>query len=124
LKSNGRFKYLLKEEDVSRPNEKYSPRYQFQFRDVGADPHLEKNANLRLVQLLALAPPDASALGLLEKNDQYYVSTVEVQSRYRTFHEKAAGTTPDLAVKRALEKLEDRLYRWRAGSGGASRVAA
>ena len=99
---------------MSRPRNKNSSRYQFHFRNVDSDPHLEKNANLRLVQLLALAPSDASAIGVLEKDKKHYFSSVVVQSRYCTFQEKAAATTPDSAVRRALEKLENRLYEWRA----------
>lgn len=97
--------------------EKNKIRYHFQFKNTERDADLEKMANLKLAQILALAPTDASALGVVENNDRYYVSVAEVKSRYRTFQEKAAGTTPHSAVRRALERLEDRLYRWRFGGG-------
>jgi len=98
---------------VSRPNRKPSWRYDFQLAKTEIDPRFEKDVNLKLVELLALAPPDASATGVLEKCDQFYWSSVAVESRYCNFQEKAAGTTPHSAVARALEKLENKLYEWR-----------
>lgn len=97
--------------------EKKLSRYQFEFQNVERDPDLEKMANLKLAEILALAPKDALATGAVENNDRYYIAVAEVKSRYREFKEKAAGTTPYSAVRRALERLEDRLYRWRFGGG-------
>jgi hypothetical protein len=102
---------------MGRAIEKNVSRYRFQFRNAEPDPELEKMANLKLAQILALAPSDATAVAMLENAHRYFVSVAEVQSRYRTFQEKAAGNTPQTAVRRALERLEDRLYRWRFGGG-------
>lgn len=97
-------------------------RYEFCLRDLGPDPELEKDAKLKLVQLLALAPPGATAFGFVEKSDRAYLAAVQVRSPYRTFLERASGVAPRTAVHRVLQKLEDRLYEWRFGGGpsGAS----
>ena len=92
-------------------------RYHFQFHDAETDADLKRWANLRLAQLLTLAPPDAVLVGSLSRTEKFYVSSVEVKSTFRNFYEKASGTTPNTAIKRVLEKLEDRLYRWRFGGG-------
>jgi hypothetical protein len=76
-------------------------RYQFCLKDLGPDPDLERFANLMLVQLLALAPPGASAFGFVEKGGRVYRA----------------------AVNRVLQKIEDRLYQWRYG-GGSSGASA
>jgi hypothetical protein len=102
---------------MNRATEKSISRYEFLFNGLGRDSDLERTANLKLVQLLALAPPDATAVGVVLKKDRYFTAAVEVKSRYRTFHEQAAGTTTHGAVRLVLEKLEDRLYRWRYGGG-------
>ncbi len=102
--------------------DKTSPRYRFKLHAFDYDPELEKSTNLKLAQLLALAPPDATAVCSLDidESDGYYVAEIEVKSRYRTFRERAAGVTPRTSVKHALEKIEDRLYRWRFGGGDAN----
>lgn len=92
-------------------------RYEFRFNICDKDSVLEKNANLKLAQLLAHSPPGATAVGLIEKSENHYVSAIEVQSPYRTFFEKAAGLTPQSAIKLALEKIENRIYQWRYGGG-------
>jgi hypothetical protein len=97
--------------------EKRTARYEFLFVGLDCDPELGKTANLKLAQLLALAPPDATAFGTVSQKERYYKAEVEVKSRYRTFREQAAGTTPHGSVRLALEKIEDRLYRWRYGGG-------
>ncbi len=98
-------------------NEKKISRYQFTAENITSDPELEKMANLKLAQLLALAPKDALAAARVENSGRYYVAVAEVKSRFRNFEEKSAGSTPYSAVRRALERLEDRLYRWRFGGG-------
>lgn len=90
-------------------------RYHFQFKNVERDTDLEKSAHLKLAQILASAPHDAAAVAVVENNGRYFASVAEVKSRYRTFQEKAAGTTPHSAVRKALERLEDRMQRWRFG---------
>lgn len=102
---------------MPQATEKKLSRYQFEFQNVERDSNLEKMANLKLAEILALAPKDALATGAVEINGRYYTATAEVKSRYRDFQEKAAGTTPYSAVRRALERLEDRLFRWRFGGG-------
>lgn len=97
--------------------EKKLSRYQFEFQNLERDPDLEKMASLKLAEILALAPKDALAAGTVENSGRYYTAIAEVKSRYRDFQEKAAGTTPYSAVRRALERLEDRLFRWRFGGG-------
>lgn len=88
-------------------------RYQFRFSNVDYDADLEKIANLKLAQILADAPSDSSAVAVVEHSGRYYASMAEIKSRYRTFQEKAAGTTPHSAVRKALERLNDRIHRWR-----------
>ncbi len=96
---------------------KNKTRYHFRFNNVPADPDLEKKTNLKLAQFLAIAPPGATAVGFLEKDEKHYTCAIEVSSPYRTFFEKAGGLTPNSAIQRALDKLEDQLYRWRFGGG-------
>jgi hypothetical protein len=98
-------------------NTQTKSRYCFRFNNIPADPDLERKTNLKLAQLLAIAPPGSTAVGFVEKNEKYYMSAIEVSSPYRTFLEKAGGLTPNSAIQRALEKLEDQLYRWRFGGG-------
>lgn len=92
-------------------------RYRFRFNDVPVDPDLERRTNLKLAQFLAIAPPGATAVGFVEKDGSFYMSAIEVSSPYRTFLGKAGGLTPNSAIQRTLEKLEDQLYRWRYGGG-------
>lgn len=82
-----------------------------------SDPELEKVSNLKLLQLLAYAPPGATATGRVDKTGQSYMASVDVHSSFRSFAAKAIGTTEAVAVKRVLEKIEDHLFRWRFGSG-------
>lgn len=96
---------------------KNKSRYHFRFNNVQVDSELAQRANLKLAQLLAIAPPGATGVGFLEKNEKVYLCAIEVSSPYRTFFEKAAALTPHSAVQRALDKLEDQLYSWRFGSG-------
>jgi hypothetical protein len=92
--------------------------YQFQFSRFQPDPDLKKRANLKLVQLLVLAPPGARASGRVETLSQSYLSSVEIRSPYREFRESAVGLTPEAAIDRVLNRIEERLYRWRFGGGG------
>jgi hypothetical protein len=108
---------------MMRASEKQNTRYEFNFKNIRVDADLQKKANLKLVELLALAPLDASAFGTVEDSGDYFISTVEVKSRYKTFVEKAAGTSPHSAVNRVLEKLENKLYQWRCGGNSNSSPA-
>ena len=90
----------------------------FHFDYVEHDPDLEKTANLKLVQLLAFAPPSATGVGWVEKTESGFLSTVRILSPFRTFTAKAMGTSAASAIMKALERLEDELYRWRFGGGG------
>lgn len=84
---------------------------------ASSDPGLEKTSNLRLLQLLAYAPPGTTATSRVDKTGQSYMASVDVHSSFKSFSAKANGTTEAAAVKRVLEKLEDQLFRWRFGSG-------
>lgn len=84
---------------------------------IGTDAELQKTANLRLIQLMAYAPPGARAIGRMEKVGKSYLATVEVKSSFRTFVANGLGNTEEGAVKRVLEKLEDQLFQWRFGRG-------
>ena len=88
----------------------------FQCKGMALDPELEKDANLKLIQLLALAPPGARSKGGMEKSGKNYLAEVKVHSHFRSFSSQAAGMNPRTAVLRALERLEDQLYRWRWGT--------
>lgn len=92
--------------------------YQFHFANVDPDPELTRKANLKLAQLVAIAPPGASATGVLERNERHYHSVIDVKSPYRSFHEEAVAKEPGTAIQRVLEKVEDRIYAWRFGRGG------
>lgn len=105
--------------------ENQKPYYQFCLNDIDHDSDLEKYANLGLVKLLALAPPKARASGVLQRYGDFFVSVVEVQSSYRSFEEKACALTAHKSIQKVLDKLEDRLQRWRAGgndNGNATHV--
>jgi hypothetical protein len=88
--------------------------------DADNEPEFAKAANLRLLQLLVDAPPGASAIGLVEKNDREYISLIKVRSPFRSFTASAAGTDAERTVGKALDRLEDELYRWRFGSSSGS----
>lgn len=92
-----------------------TPNYDFKFNLPEMDPELRREANLRLVQLLTLAPPGAKALGAIEKQGNHYVSIVEVTSPYRSFSQQAGGLTPQASINRVLDRLEDSIHRWRYG---------
>ena len=93
------------------------PSYQFKFNFDDVDSEIRRRANLRLVELLTLAPPGAKAVGVMDKEGRYYVSAIEVSSPYRSFFQKAVGLTPASTLSRVLERTEDALYRWRYGGG-------
>lgn len=95
-----------------------APAYEFRFNWDDVDSSVRSQANLRLTQLLSLAPPGAKAVGVMNKEGKYYVTAVEVISPYRDFYKKAVGLTPESALEKVLERLEDSLYRWRYGGGG------
>ena len=90
---------------------------QFRFHGVIPDRELETKANLKLMQLLVLAPPGAYALASLEVSGKSFLASVTVHSAYRTFSSQAFGGSQVSAINRALQRLEDQLYRWRFGSG-------
>jgi hypothetical protein len=93
-------------------------RFHFGFLDY--DSELEKEANLRLIQLLAFAPPGATGVGLVEKSEKEFLSTITIKSPFRTFTSKALSNNARAAVKKSLERIEEDLYRWRFGSGSGN----
>jgi hypothetical protein len=93
-------------------------RFHFGFLDYSSE--LEKEANLRLIQLLAFAPPSATGVGFVEKSEKEFLSTITIKSPFRTFSAKALGTNPRSAVNKSLERIEEDLYRWRFGSGSGN----
>ncbi len=99
-----------------------SSRHEFRF-EIDVDSTLEAKTNSRLVELLTLAPPDASAVGLLQRDEKSFLSAIEVQSKFLTFFEIGYGPSPEVAVQRALNRLEDRLYEWRFGGGSKGESA-
>jgi hypothetical protein len=92
----------------------------FHFGFLGYDSELEKEANLRLVQLLAFAPPGAAGVGFVERSEKEFLSTITIRSPFRTFTSKAIGNNPRSAVRKSLERIEEDLYRWRFGSGSGN----
>jgi hypothetical protein len=97
-------------------------RFHFGYFDNNTEnePAFAKAANIRLLQVLVDAPPGATAIGLVEKNDREFISIVRVRSPFRTFTASAAGIDAEKTVHKALDRLEDELYRWRYGSGSGS----
>ena len=89
----------------------------FSFQGLPPDRELEGKANLKLTQLLALAPPGSEAFGRLEISGKSYHASIAVRSAYRIFTAEAYGFDAMVAVNRALERLENQLYHWRFGSG-------
>jgi hypothetical protein len=87
----------------------------FRFCGITPEPELEKVANLKLLQLLAMAPPGAQSTGTLEKTGKSYQAEIRVSSHFRSFSSHAISGNAQNAVIRALERLEDQLYRWRYG---------
>jgi hypothetical protein len=92
----------------------------FHFDFVNEDKDLEKYANLKLLQLLAYAPPGATGVGLVEKYQGEFLSTITIQSHYRSFTAKAIGSDAKAAVRKSLDRLEDELFRWRFGGGSGN----
>ena len=92
----------------------------FHFGYLDYDLETEKDANLKLIQLLALAPPAATGVGLVEVAQQGFLTTVTVRSPFRSFTGKAIGPTARTSINRALERLENELYRWRFGGGSGN----
>ena len=89
----------------------------FHFGFLNYDPELEKEANLKLLQLLAFAPPGATGVGLVEETERDFLSTVTIRSPFRTFTAKAVESAEKSAVRKSLERLENELFRWRSGGG-------
>lgn len=95
----------------------------FAFEGVAVSRELEKEANEQLDKLLTLAPPGARAAGVLYKTAHRYCATVVVDSPYRHFTERAAGTNPSAVVSKVLAKLEKDLFIWRHGTGAPQAAA-
>jgi len=89
----------------------------FYFNFFGYDPELERKANLRLLELLAYAPPSAGGFGRVEMSGREYISTIIIQSPFRSFTSKALSSNADSAVRKSLERMEEDLFRWRFGNG-------
>jgi hypothetical protein len=87
----------------------------FQFFGIDPGPDLEKVANLKLLQLVALAPPGSQSSATLEKTGKSYLAEIRVTSHFRSFSSHAISGSAQNAVFRALERLDDQLYRWRYG---------
>ncbi len=90
----------------------------FQFQGVEPNADLERKANLKLIQMLAYAPPGAVAVGTVQKTGNSYAAAIEVSSAFRTFTSSAFGLSLEAAVNRVLSKMDDQLYNWRFGRGG------
>lgn len=91
------------------------PKNCFHHKGIDPGPHLEKDANLKLVQLLAMAPPGAYSTWSIEKTGKNYLAEVKMFSPFRSFSSRSEGMSPHSVVHRALERMEDQLYRWRWG---------
>jgi hypothetical protein len=92
--------------------------------EMDLDPLFVKRADLRLIQLLADAPPGATASGWVERSGREFIAAIRVQSAFRSFSSSAAAMDVETAVRKALERMEEELYRWRFGgdSGDESRL--
>ncbi len=95
-------------------------RNRFHFGIDDCDPELKKTANLKLLQLLAIAPPAASGLGFVQQSEHEFLATITIQSSFRSFVAKAVSANLELAVRKCLERMEDDLLRWRFGSGSGN----
>jgi hypothetical protein len=92
----------------------------FQFFGIEPEPDLVKVANLKLLQLVALAPPGSQSAGTLEKTGKSYLAGVRIASHFRSFSSHSISGNAENAVARALERLEDQLYRWRYGENNGN----
>jgi hypothetical protein len=96
--------------------EKEKNRFYFDFLNPNRE--LETRSNLKLLHLLTLAPPGAKGFGWVENNKGgNYLCTISIFSPFRSFTAKALGSSPEGTVNRALDRMEDELFRWRFGSG-------
>lgn len=77
------------------------------------DQETEKMANLGLIQLLAHAPPGSVAFGSIERLGHIFCAQLEVRSEFRNFLVKAGGISQKLAVRRVIQKMEDKIFNWR-----------
>jgi len=87
------------------------------FRNFAASCDLQKAANLRLLELLAMAPPGADGGGLVDKVENQYYACALIQSAYRSFIQYAVSENPTEAVGKVLDRLENDIFSWRYGTG-------
>jgi hypothetical protein len=87
----------------------------FGFSGIEDDKELQKEVNLRVVQILAQAPPGAFSSGRVELLGLTHFSHVKIESPFKTFLAQAAGMSARSALMRALDRLEDQINRWRWG---------
>jgi hypothetical protein len=98
--------------------EKEKNRFCFDYSNP--DRELETRSNLKLLNLLTLAPPGAKGVGLIENTDGRYLCTITIYSPFRSFTAKAMGANPEATINRALDRMEDELFRWRFGNGSGN----
>jgi len=70
----------------------------FSFHGLPPDRELEGKANLKLTQLLALAPSGSEAFGRLEVSGKGYHASITVRSAFRIFTAEAYGFDAMVAV--------------------------
>jgi hypothetical protein len=90
------------------------------FSLIEEDPETEKMANLGLIQLLAHAPPGSVALGSIEKLGHIFCAKLEIRSDFRNFVCKSGGVSQRLAVKRVIQKMDDKIFNWRRNKNPTS----
>lgn len=97
-------------------------RNRFSFLNLEVDKDVERAMNLKLVQLLSLAPPGAVAYGTVEQIGSSCVAKLSIISSFRVFSAQATAPHPEKAVNRVLAEMEDQIFRWRFGGsrGGPS----
>lgn len=90
---------------------------QFQFKDIANGTELASKSNLKLIQLLAYAPPGAVATGIVQKSAKGFSASLTIWSPYRIFTASSVALSAEVAVDRVLRKIDDQLFDWRFGSG-------
>jgi hypothetical protein len=99
---------------------KAEERKSFVFSGIEPDSELQKEANLRIAQILAQAPPEAFSAGTVELSGVTSFARVHIHSPFKLFSAQAAGMTPRRALMRALDRLDDQVSRWRWGTDQTS----
>lgn len=87
---------------------------------------LQNYARRRMMDLVEMAPYDASACSAVERNDVTYSCRVEILSRFGTFIAHHFARSPRAAIDQTCRQVENQMHRWQSQNrtGGYSACLA